>query len=119
MTLYTEETEQLSGQAALSDENPTQAPAEKKRTRKTAKAESTPAEIPFEQALARLEELVRRLEDGNTPLDESLRDYEEAIRMVRLCTQKLEQAEQAVRVLQKTANGTIGEFPMPMSADET
>jgi exodeoxyribonuclease VII small subunit len=68
---------------------------------KTTERKKKKTEEPsFEEALSRLEALVRRLEDGNTPLDESLRDYEEAIRLVRLCSQRLEQAEQAVRVLQ-------------------
>jgi exodeoxyribonuclease VII small subunit len=92
---------------------PAQDAAPKTTERKKKKTE----EPSFEEALSRLEALVRRLEDGNTPLDESLWDYEEAIRLVRLCSQRLEQAEQAVRVLQKTANGGIGEFPMPIDTE--
>jgi exodeoxyribonuclease VII small subunit len=59
----------------------------------------------FEQALARLETLVRDLESGNVDLDASLAAFEEGISLVRFCTEKLENAEQRVKVLLSTASG--------------
>ena len=47
----------------------------------------------FEAALGRLEQVVQRLEKGELPLEESLRLYEEGIRLSRLCHAKLEEAD--------------------------
>lgn len=56
--------------------------------------------ITFEAAMERLEEITRLLESGAEGLDESLKLYEEGVSLIRLCTQKLESAEQSVKVLQ-------------------
>lgn len=61
--------------------------------------------IEFEAALARLEELVRSLEEGSATLDASLAAFEEGIGLVRLCTDKLNAAEQKVKVLIETETG--------------
>lgn len=59
----------------------------------------------FEQALAELEQIVQRLEKGELPLEESLKLYEEGIRLSRLCHGKLEEAEGRIEVLLKDARG--------------
>ena len=51
---------------------------------------STPS---FEKALAELELIVRQLEEGNMPLEESLTAYEKGIMLKKLCDQKLSQAQ--------------------------
>lgn len=56
-------------------------------------------EITFEAALARLEEIVRALDSGSAPLDESLSLFEEGVRLVKLCSGKLDGAEQRVKIL--------------------
>ena len=61
--------------------------------------------ITFEAAMERLEEITRLLESGAEGLDESLKLYEEGISLIRLCTQKLESAEQSVKVLQMGEEG--------------
>ena len=53
----------------------------------------------FEDALARLEELVRRMETGDMTLDESLKAFEEGIKLSRLCAKKLEEADRRVEIL--------------------
>lgn len=53
----------------------------------------------FEEAMARLEEIVRYLEGGNAPLDKSLELFEEGVALVKLCNSKLDSAEQKVRFL--------------------
>ena len=63
-------------------------------------------EMTFEAALARLEALVRVLESGNEDLNASLAAFEEGISLVRLCTEKLEGAEQKVKILLSDENGT-------------
>ena len=53
-------------------------------------------EIKFETALARLEEIVRTLEGGRCPLEESMRYYEEGVRLVRICNEKLDVARRKI-----------------------
>lgn len=62
-------------------------------------------EATFEQALAALEKIVGRLEQGELPLEESLTLYEEGIRLSRLCHGKLEEAEGKIEMLLKDAKG--------------
>jgi len=67
---------------------------------------STKKEEPsFEQALEALETLVERLEKGELTLEESLKLYEEGIRLSRLCHGKLEEAEGKIEMLLKDARG--------------
>ena len=61
--------------------------------------------ITFEAAMERLEEITRLLESGAEGLDDSLKLYEEGVSLIRLCTQKLENAEQNVKVLQVSEEG--------------
>ena len=61
--------------------------------------------ITCEAAMERLEEITRLLEAGAEGLDESLKLYEEGVSLIRLCTQKLESAEQSVKVLQMSEEG--------------
>ena len=61
--------------------------------------------ITFEAAMERLEEITRILESGAEGLDESLKLYEEGVSLIRLCTQKLESAEQSVKILQMSEEG--------------
>ncbi len=64
------------------------------------------AETPkFEAAMARLEEIVHALEAGNLSLDESLRAFEEGTGLLRLCTRRLEEAEQRIEILTQTEGG--------------
>lgn len=65
------------------------------------------AEIKFEEALKKLQEIVEELESGNIPLDESLAKYEEGIRLVRLCQKKLQEAKKKIEVLVKTKDGKV------------
>lgn len=65
---------------------------EKKHTEK-----NTP--LNFEEALASLEALVEAMEDGNLSLEESLKAFEQGIRLTRECQAALEQAEQKVQLL--------------------
>ena len=61
----------------------------------------------FEAALARLEEIVRSLEDGELGLDNALELFEEGIGLSRFCHGKLEQAERRVELLLKDATGEV------------
>ncbi len=69
-------------------------------------------EITFEYAMGRLEEIVRMLEGGNAPLDKSLAMFEEGVSLVKLCNSKLDSAEQKVKILTLSENGTLVETDM-------
>ncbi|HBC93556.1 MAG TPA: exodeoxyribonuclease VII small subunit [Pelotomaculum sp.] len=78
-------------------------------------------EINFEQALARLEEVVKELEDGRLPLEKSLELFEEGIRLSRICEGGLAAAEQRITVLTVDEKGGIVQkqldsFPSPGGA---
>jgi len=70
------------------------------------------SDMTFETAIARLEEIVRALESGNTPLDTSLALFEEGVALVKLCNRKLDTAEQKVKILTMGENGTMTETDM-------
>ena len=65
----------------------------------------TEKENTFEENLAQLEELVRKLEAGNLDLDESLKIYEDAIVLREKCRKFLEESERKVQKLMETAQG--------------
>ncbi len=50
-------------------------------------------DMSFEQALQTLETIVRKLEEGNMPLDESVKAYERGIRLKKFCDQQLRTAQ--------------------------
>jgi exodeoxyribonuclease VII small subunit len=55
--------------------------------------------LPFEQALAELESILRELEDGTTTLEDALARYERGIGLLRQCYSQLRNAEQKVKLL--------------------
>lgn len=67
-------------------------------------------EMSFEEMLRRLEEIVRALDSAQTPLDTSLSLFEEGAGLVRLCTEKLDEAQQKVTILTVSSDG-IKEAP--------
>lgn len=65
--------------------------------------------IAFEDALQRLDELAAMLENGKAPLDESLKIFEEGVKLVRECKKQLDEAEQKVKLLVENRDGTVDE----------
>lgn len=61
--------------------------------------------LSFEEAMLRLREIADKLENGQATLDESLSLYEEGIALVKLCNEKLNEAEQKIRTLDPSAVG--------------
>jgi len=68
-----------------------------------------PATPDFEAALAELEQIVQRLEQGELPLEESLRQFERGVTLTRSCQKALQQAEQKIRILAKNPDGALVE----------
>jgi len=65
------------------------------------------AKEKFEDALNKLEKIVSQLEEGDISLEESLKLFEEGIRLSRLCNQKLDEAEKRVEILLKDKEGVL------------
>lgn len=65
--------------------------------------------LTFESASARLEEIVKILEHGNSSLDESLKLYEEGVLLVRFCNDSLDNAEKRIKMLVADDNGKMTE----------
>ena len=63
--------------------------------------------LTFESASARLEEIVKILEQGNSSLDESLKLYEEGVLLVRFCNDSLDNAEKKIKMLVVDSNGEM------------
>ncbi len=55
--------------------------------------------VRFEESLAELEQLVDRMEQGNLPLEESLKLFERGVQLTRSCQKALKEAEQKVQIL--------------------
>ena len=62
-------------------------------------------EIKFEEALARLEAIVAQLENGGLSLEESMAQFEEGMRLNKLCQAKLREAEQKIEKLVRKEDG--------------
>jgi exodeoxyribonuclease VII small subunit len=82
----------------------------------------------FETQLASLEKVVRDLERGDLPLEESLKLFEEGVRLSRECQERLNQAERRIEVLLRDGEGrpVLSAFDeedasgfAPLSEDET
>ena len=68
-------------------------------------------DMSFEQAISRLEAIVRMLESGGAALDESLSVFEEGVALVKMCNEKLESAEQKIKLLTRAEDGSVSETP--------
>lgn len=73
--------------------------------------------LKFEDALKRLEEIVRDLEKGDLMLDDALRMYEEGIRLSRKSLDILDNAEKKIEILMQEKNGTKRVRPFDMEPE--
>lgn len=71
----------------------------------------------FEDALAELEDIAVKLEDGSLGLDESIKEFERGIRLARFCQEKLEEAERKIEILQKGENGPVSSKKISVKND--
>jgi exodeoxyribonuclease VII small subunit len=70
----------------------------------------------FEAALAELDALVKKLEDGELSLEQSLALYERGIQLSRFCHARLEEAERRIEIL--TERGELKPAPASLTADD-
>ncbi|MDH4261057.1 MAG: exodeoxyribonuclease VII small subunit [Gammaproteobacteria bacterium] len=71
----------------------------------------------FEAALAELEQIVGRLEQGELPFEESLRQFERGVELTRNCQKALRLAEQKISILSRGPEGESIEPFVPPAAD--
>ena len=78
------------------------------------------SEIKFEKAMSRLEKIVEELERGDLDIDKSLEIFEEGIKMSRVCSKKLNEAEAKIEKLTKGKKGEVTTelFPIESENDE-
>ena len=69
-----------------------------------AKSSEAPTEQTFETAIGRLEGLVEEMERDDLPLERLIVNYEEGIKLVKTCQQKLAEAEKKIEIIQRQAN---------------
>ena len=69
------------------------------------------AEPKFEKDLEKLEEIVGALEEGELPLDEALKRFEEGIKLAKRCEKTLADAEKRIEILTKNADGKLEAQP--------
>lgn len=53
-------------------------------------------ELSFEENLNKLEEIVKKLESGDTPLDDAIKEFNEAMNLAKVCDEKLKKAEESL-----------------------
>ncbi len=75
------------------------------------------ADLTFEQALKRLEEIVEALETEDLDLNKSLQFFEEGVSLSRHCNQQLQAAEKRIDVLLTKADGTLAAEPFLLPDD--
>ena len=75
-------------------------------------------ELPFEAALARLEQVVDRLEQGDLELEASLEAFEEGVRLSRRCASQLDAAEQRIEVLMREGAAWLARPFAPDGAED-
>ena len=67
---------------------------------------------PFEEALQKLEGVVEAMESDDLPLETLLAKYEEGAKLVKICQEKLAEAELKIQQLEKTAGGELKLKPL-------
>ena len=83
------------------------------RFRYVAKAEQP--EMPFEEAMQKLESIVDAMESGELPLESLMAKFEEGTRLAKICQTKLAQAEVKVQQLEKNAAGGLTLQPIEIA----
>ena len=76
------------------------------------------AAFDFEQAMAELEAVVARLEQGEVPLEEALKAFERGVALTRACQEALAAAEQKVEILLERPDGSREAVPFEDGADK-
>jgi exodeoxyribonuclease VII, small subunit len=75
--------------------------------------------LDFETTLTQLEAIVTRLENGDLPLEEALKEFENGVQLAKLGQERLQQAEQRIQILlQKNATAELTDYRSENADDE-
>lgn len=77
-------------------------------------AKKASQKIDFEKSLAKLEQVVEKLESGDQPLEEALKLFEQGITLTRGCQQALKQAEERITLLTQQNEEWLKESEQPL-----
>lgn len=75
--------------------------------------------LSIEEAMERLETLVREMETGQLPLEKLISSYEEGVKLASLCQEKLDAAAKKIQIIAKNASGQTRLEEFPIAADES
>lgn len=75
------------------------------------------SDLPFEEALMRLETIVKEMESGELPLEEALQQFSQGVALSQLCLGQLQHAEAAMDKILQEESGVLREKPLEMQED--
>ncbi|MDF1813635.1 MAG: exodeoxyribonuclease VII small subunit [Verrucomicrobiales bacterium] len=73
----------------------------------TEKKATADPELPFEEAMARLESLIQGMDSDQVPLDDLIKNYEEGISLYEICEKRLDEAQGRIDLIRKKKDGTV------------
>lgn len=82
-----------------------------KNVKKSPDAPAEAASLTFDAAIQRLEAVVAEMESAELPLEQLIEKYEEGVRLLRLCNEKLNEAQRKIEILRKKADGSLEAEP--------
>lgn len=74
--------------------------------------------ISFEEAMKKLEEIVKEMETGNLSLEEAIAKFKEGIELSAYCNKKLDEAERKITMLIEENNGDLKEKPFKLDEED-
>ena len=83
----------------------------------TEKKKKSTNDMPFEKAIAELEDVARKLESGTLGLDDSIDEFDRGMKLAKLCKEKLDEAERKIELLQKGKNNTVQKKEISVKED--
>jgi exodeoxyribonuclease VII small subunit len=72
----------------------------------------------FEDTFKKLEMIVNKLESGDLSLEDSVKLFEEGMRLSRLCSEKLSEVQKRVEILIKSSEGELQSQPFPFEEEK-
>ena len=85
---------------------------------RVAKTGKPAKDLTFEQALSKLEGIVKAIEQGQVGLEESIRRFETGMELIQRCRTVLAEAERKIQKLQPSSDGTLTPVPLALEAVE-
>jgi exodeoxyribonuclease VII small subunit len=90
----------------------------KKKTSSRSQSDNTIAHVSFEDALGKLEVIVKELERGELPLEEALERFASGVTLSQVCLAKLNAADREIDKILREEKGEIVEYPLELQEDE-